>query len=143
MSLDRECAIGAIRAVGAIGANVKRLENCLKILLSENSQWHELGFGIRLISTSRRIDMQKERKVRLFRNDRNQAIRIPRAFEFDAKEVVIRRENNRLILEPVPQKGLLALLARLEPIPEDFPDVDAGLSALDDDLITAHKNPDL
>jgi antitoxin VapB len=76
--------------------------------------------------------MQKERKVRLFRNGRNQAIRIPKEFEFDAKEVVIRRENNRLILEPVPQKGLLALLARLEPIPEDFPDVDAGLGALDD-----------
>lgn len=76
--------------------------------------------------------MLAERQVRLFRNGRNQAIRIPREFEFDAKEVIIRREDNRLVVEPVPKRGLLALLARLKPIDEDFPDVDSGLCSLDD-----------
>ena len=76
--------------------------------------------------------MPAERQVRLFRNGRNQAIRIPREFEFDAKEVIIRREDNRLIVEPVPKRGLLALLARLKPIDEDFPDVDSDLGSLDD-----------
>lgn len=76
--------------------------------------------------------MSTERHVRIFRSGRNQAIRIPKEFEFDAEEVVMRCENNRLIPEPVPKKGLLTLLARLEPIPEDFPDLDAGLGALDD-----------
>jgi antitoxin VapB len=76
--------------------------------------------------------MLAERRVRLFRNGRNQAIRIPREFEFDAEEVIVRRENKRLVVEPVSKRGLLALLARLKPIDEDFPDVDSDLGALDD-----------
>jgi antitoxin VapB len=78
------------------------------------------------------IIMLAERRVRLFRNGRNQAIRIPREFEFDAEEVIVRRENKRLVVEPVSKRGLLALLARLKPIDEDFPDVDSDLGALDD-----------
>lgn len=76
--------------------------------------------------------MPTERHVRIFRSGRNQAIRIPKEFEFDAEEVVMRRKNDRLIQESVPKKGLLVLLAQLEPIPEDCPDADAGLGALDD-----------
>lgn len=76
--------------------------------------------------------MFAERHVRLFRNGRNQAVRIPREFEFDAQEAIMRREDDRLIIEPLRRKGLLAVLATLPPIEEDFPDVDAGLSVLDD-----------
>ncbi|MBW2370372.1 MAG: AbrB/MazE/SpoVT family DNA-binding domain-containing protein, partial [Deltaproteobacteria bacterium] len=43
--------------------------------------------------------MQTERRVRLFRNGRNQAIRIPREFEFEGDEAILRREGNRLIME--------------------------------------------
>jgi len=71
--------------------------------------------------------MNTERRVRLFRNGRNQAIRIPREFELEGKEAILRREGDRLVLEPVGKRGLLAVLARLRPIPERFPDVDAGL----------------
>ncbi|MFW5453161.1 antitoxin [Thioalkalivibrio sulfidiphilus] len=76
--------------------------------------------------------MSAERHVRLFRNGRNQAIRIPREFELDVQEAIIRREDDRLIIEPVRRVSLLAVLATLSPIEEKFPDVDAGLPALDD-----------
>ena len=55
--------------------------------------------------------MQPERHVRLFRNGRNQAVRIPRDFEMDGNEAIIRKEGNKLILEPVGIKNrLLELL---------------------------------
>jgi len=62
------------------------------------------------------------RHARLFRNGRNQALRIPREFELPGDEVIIYRDDSRLIIEPIPQKPSLAeLLARLEPLNEDFP----------------------
>lgn len=73
-----------------------------------------------------------ERQVRLFRNGRNQAVRIPREFELKGREAIMRREGARLIIEPVPQKSLLAVLAGLPDMEADFPDVDAGLQPLDD-----------
>ena len=72
------------------------------------------------------------RHVRLFRNGRNQAVRIPRDFELDGSEATMRREGDCLILEPVRRGRLLDLLARLEPLPEAFPDIDATLAPLDD-----------
>ncbi len=76
--------------------------------------------------------MTTERRVRLFRNGRNQAVRIPREFEFEGNEAILRREGDRLTLEPVRKTGLLAVLAKLRPIPETFPDVDEGLLPLDE-----------
>lgn len=68
-----------------------------------------------------------ERHVRLFRNGRNQALRIPREFELESDEAVIRKEGDRLIVEPVRKGRLLALLSALEPLDEPFPDVDEDL----------------
>ena len=76
--------------------------------------------------------MHAKRHVRLFRNGRNQALRIPREFELDSDEAVITRKGDCLIISPVKKTGLLALLNRLEPIDEDFPDVDQNLGELDD-----------
>jgi antitoxin VapB len=76
--------------------------------------------------------MQSQRHVRLFRNGRNQALRIPREFELDGDEAIVRKEGDRLIVEPVRKAGLLALLATLQPLDENFPDVDADLRPLDD-----------
>lgn len=68
--------------------------------------------------------MIDERHVSLFRNGRNQAIRIPREFELEGTEAIIRKEGGRLIIEPVPPRnGLLALLAGWEPIAEEFPEI--------------------
>ena len=73
-----------------------------------------------------------ERHVRLFRNGRNQALRIPREFEFEGSEAILRKEGDRLIVEPVRKGRLLALLGTLEPLSEPFPDVDEDLTPLDD-----------
>ena len=64
-----------------------------------------------------------ERRVKLFKNGRNQAVRIPREFEFPGEVAIMRKEGNRLILEPVPPKSLLAVLATLAPLDEDFPPI--------------------
>jgi antitoxin VapB len=76
--------------------------------------------------------MQQERHVRLFRNGRNQALRIPREFELEGDEAILRKEGDRLIIEPLRKGRLLSLLATLEPIEERLPDVDEDLPALDD-----------
>jgi len=76
--------------------------------------------------------MQSQRLARLFRNGRNQAVRIPREFELPGDEVIIHKDGDRLILEPVKTRNLLAVLARLKPVTSVFPDVDSGLLPLDD-----------
>ena len=67
--------------------------------------------------------MGAERRVKLFKNGRNQAIRIPREFELPGDEAILRRDGDRLILEPVPAASLLELLERLEPIDDEFPPI--------------------
>jgi antitoxin VapB len=76
---------------------------------------------------------RSERHARLFRNGRNQAVRIPRELELPGSDVVIYKEGRRLILEPETKGNrLLALLAKWKPIDDPFPDVDEGLLPLDD-----------
>ncbi len=76
--------------------------------------------------------MQTERHVRLFKNGRNQALRIPREFELPGDEAVIRKEGTKLIIEPVQQRSLLKVIAGWQPLSDDFPDVDEDLLPLDD-----------
>ena len=68
--------------------------------------------------------MHTERHVRLFKNGRNQALRIPRDFELPGDEAIIRKEGNRLIVEPVARPSLLVVLASLKPLNEDFPEIE-------------------
>lgn len=68
--------------------------------------------------------MSAERHVRLFKNGRNQAVRIPREFELPGQEAIIRKEDGRLIIEPVKRPSLLAVLANLESLDEDFPAIE-------------------
>lgn len=65
-----------------------------------------------------------ERHVKLFRNGRNQALRIPREFELPGEDAVIRQDGDRLILEPTPKKSLLDVLATLDDLAEDFPEIE-------------------
>lgn len=64
-----------------------------------------------------------ERRVKLFRNGRNQAVRIPREFELPGDEAILHKEGERLIIEPAQPASLLAVLATLEPLEEDFPPI--------------------
>jgi antitoxin VapB len=73
------------------------------------------------------------RRASLFRNGRNQALRIPKAFELPGTEVLVHREGDRLIIEPVEKKkGLLAVLAGFDPLDEEFPEIDGDTLPLDD-----------
>lgn len=75
--------------------------------------------------------MRETRQVKLFRNGRNQAVRIPREWELDGDRAVVHREGERLIVEPLRKGRLLSLLAKLDALDERFPDVDEGLLPLD------------
>ena len=65
-----------------------------------------------------------ERRVELFKNGRNQAVRMPREFELPGEDAIIRKEGQRLIIEPAPPKSLLAILAILQTLDEEFPPID-------------------
>lgn len=66
-----------------------------------------------------------ERRARLFRNGRNQAVRIPREFELPGNEVILRKDGDRLIVSPVRKPDSLAeLLASWEPVEEEFPEIE-------------------
>ena len=67
--------------------------------------------------------MNTERLVRLFRNGRNQALRIPRDLELPGRAATLRKEGPRLIVEPVAGPSLLAVLANLKPLDEKFPPI--------------------
>jgi antitoxin VapB len=68
--------------------------------------------------------MMSERHVKLFKNGRNQAVRIPREFELPGEDAIIRKEGQRLIIEAAPPRSLLAVLATLQTIDENFPPIE-------------------
>ncbi len=45
--------------------------------------------------------MGMERHVKLFKNGRNQAVRIPREFELPGEDAIMRKEGDKLIIEPL------------------------------------------
>jgi antitoxin VapB len=67
--------------------------------------------------------MSEQRRVRLFRNGRNQAVRIPVEFELPGNEANMHRDGDRLVIEPLRKRGLVALLKSMKPVNEDFPDI--------------------
>ena len=75
--------------------------------------WHMLYGGMTL-----------HRHVKLFKNGRNQAVRIPREFELPGEDAIMHKEGDRLVIEPASPRALLAVLAELSPLDEDFPPID-------------------
>ncbi|WP_234732355.1 antitoxin [Acidocella facilis] len=47
-------------------------------------------------------------------------MRIPREFELPGEDAVMHKDGNRLIIEPAATRSLLALLATLPALDEDF-----------------------
>jgi antitoxin VapB len=62
-----------------------------------------------------------ERRVKVFKNGRNRAVRIPREFEFPGDDAIMRKEGDRLVIEPAVPTSLLAVLSTLKPLDETFP----------------------
>ena len=73
--------------------------------------------------------MPEPKHVRLFRNGRNQAVRIPVEFELPGNEAIMHRDGDRLVIEPVRKRGLVALLKSKKPLDEDFPAIEDFVSA--------------
>lgn len=70
-------------------------------------------------------DEKRTKEARLFRNNRSQAVRIPVEFELPGESVLIHREGDRLILEPVRNSsGLLNLISQWEPLDDEFPEIE-------------------
>jgi antitoxin VapB len=67
--------------------------------------------------------MSEHRYVRLFRNGRNQAVRIPVEFELPGKEAIMHRDCDRLVIEPIRKRGLVALLKTMKPIEDELPEI--------------------
>ncbi|NBT79461.1 MAG: AbrB/MazE/SpoVT family DNA-binding domain-containing protein, partial [Betaproteobacteria bacterium] len=60
--------------------------------------------------------------------------RIPREFEINGTEVLIRKEGDCLILTPIGKNRLLDLLASWEPLNDGMPDVEDLPPQIRDDL---------
>ena len=67
--------------------------------------------------------MSEKRQVKLFRNGRNQAVRIPREFELPGEDAVMTRDGDRIVIELARKPTLAEVLAKLEPIDEEFPEI--------------------
>jgi antitoxin VapB len=52
-----------------------------------------------------------ERRVKVFRNGINQAVRIPRDFELPGTDAVMRKEGKRLVIELAQRTALAELIA--------------------------------
>ena len=68
------------------------------------------------------------RTSRIFKSGNSQAVRLPKEFQIDAKEVEIFKENGSLVLRPV-ARTWKAYVERGRRFTEDFPDRIADLPA--------------
>lgn len=73
---------------------------------------------------------EAEKRAKLFMHGRSQAVRLPKEFRFQGKEVRVRRDGERVVLEPVEgaKFDFAAWRRKLEafndvpfPEPDDFP----------------------
>jgi antitoxin VapB len=63
------------------------------------------------------------RHAKLFKNGRSQAVRIPRDFEFEGNEVLMHREGQCIIIEPVSSGSLAELFAKWKPLDDGLPEI--------------------
>ncbi len=68
--------------------------------------------------------MNAPRHVRIFKNGRSRAVRIPKDLDRFGDELVMRLEGDRLILERPNKESLAEILDRLEPIDEPWPQIE-------------------
>lgn len=65
-----------------------------------------------------------ERLAALFRNGRNQAVRIPREFEMEGTKVLIRKQGDSLVLTPLRRNKLRDLLMSWEPLDDGLLEIE-------------------
>lgn len=82
--------------------------------------------------TGEEVGMHNSRHIFLSMSGQNQVLTIPHEFSLSGREVLLRKEGERLIIEPISPNSLLLLLTTLQDLTDSFPDVDEGLATLDD-----------
>ncbi len=61
-----------------------------------------------------------EKRAKIFQTGRSQAVRLPKEFRFEGKEVRIRRAGSAVVLEPIADDwGWLQELRKLGPLDDD------------------------
>ena len=75
--------------------------------------------------------MPERKRVKLFRNGRYQAVRVPVKFELPGNEAIMHRNGDRLIIEPVRKRGLIALLKTMKPLKEKYLKIDDAVLAIE------------
>ena len=75
--------------------------------------------------------MPERKRVKLFRNGRYQAVRVPVKFELPGNEAIMHRDGDRLIIEPVRKRGLIALLKTMKPLKEKYLKIDDAVPAIE------------
>ncbi len=81
---------------------------------------------IQLLETHRlHSDRHRAKQVRLFRNNKSQAMRIPAEFELPGTRAMISRDGDRIIVEPVRDSiGLSELLSTWAPLDMEVPHIE-------------------
>ena len=67
--------------------------------------------------------IMNQRHASLFRNGRNQAVRIPREFELVGTEVLIEKDGPRLIITPIAKRHLAEIVSDWEPLEDGLPEI--------------------
>ena len=57
-----------------------------------------------MMTRTARSETTPSARAKLFTNGRSQAVRLPREFRFEGKEVAIRKEGDAVVLEPVAKR---------------------------------------
>lgn len=71
--------------------------------------------------TKNNNDVADIRIAKLFRNGKNQAVRLPKEFEMNVSSVLIHRQSDKLILTPKPDTWQ-DYFASAQTLSDDFPD---------------------
>jgi antitoxin VapB len=57
--------------------------------------------------------------AKLFKNGQSQAVRLPKEFRFDGKEVLVERDGDRVVLSPL-VNGMAGFYGYYRPLPQGF-----------------------
>jgi len=60
--------------------------------------------------------------AKLFKSGRSQAVRLPKEFRFEGKEVRVSRHGRGVLLEPVAEESWASLFAKIDALGVDFPE---------------------
>ena len=68
--------------------------------------------------------MSLERRIKIIQTGGEQSIPVPREFALPTEDALIRKDGDKLVIEPAARPSLLKVLAGLRPIGEDFPPIE-------------------